>query len=130
VKWNENNDMKKKKIKRKMDLNDYEYINGRGWYVIDEVSGAIVANFDSEDDAREFVCDEQRCDGCGDPVYGSSAPMIHDRIWNKFAAEDALLCEDCVIDILGRPIRESDLTDCPFNDSWRRRFARARARLK
>jgi len=115
-------------IKRKMDLCEWEYPDGRGWYVVDEVSGHKVADFDTEDDARDFVCDNQLCDGCGDPVYGSSAPMIHDRIWNKFATEDALLCEDCVIDILGRPVSESDLTDCPYNIPWRRRFARARAR--
>jgi hypothetical protein len=117
----------KKKIQRTRYLIERE--NDFGWDVVDEVSGAIVArNFDSEEEARDFVCDKQRCDGCGDPVYGAMAPMIHDHIWNKFAAKDALLCEDCVIDILGRPIAESDLRDCGFNDPWRRRFARARAR--
>jgi hypothetical protein len=117
-------------IKRKMHLIEEEYSDGRGWYVADEVSRTIVADFDCEEDAREFVCDEQRCDGCDDPVYGSMAPMLYDRIWKKFAEEEALLCEDCVIDLLGRPIEESDLTKCLFNDPWRRRFARARARVR
>jgi hypothetical protein len=44
--------------------------------------------------------------------------MIHNELWATIGMKKGLLCDVCLRKRLNRPLRVSDLTNCPFNDVW------------
>jgi hypothetical protein len=65
---------------------------------------------------KRFVDKCIDCNGCWSH---NRSPMIHDELWTAIGMKkEELLCDVCFRKRLNRPLRISDLTNCPFNDMW------------
>lgn len=62
-----------------------------------------------------------RCKLCnGDPFILGQYFMVHNELWNKVCLDNnisikSLVCKNCFEKLLGRKLREDDLTDCLNN---------------
>jgi hypothetical protein len=65
---------------------------------------------DIEEIRQQFFCAT-----CGYDTSGNEYYMIHDELWEKTGAGDAMLCIGCCEQKLGRQLNRDDFTEAPIN---------------
>ena len=66
-----------------------------------------------------------KCKVCkGDPFDLGQYFMVHDELWNKVCTDNnistySIICRNCFEKLLGRKLKEEDLTDCPLNKEYK-----------
>lgn len=60
-----------------------------------------------------------------DPFILGQYFMVHNELWNSICSNNnlskrSLICKDCFEQLLGRRLREDDLTNCSLNNDYKR----------
>jgi hypothetical protein len=102
---------------------------GRTFGVEDPNGKLVMTDLTSYAEAEAWIerhyhpIEHPRCAGCDCKWREWSGPMLVTALWAKVAPHgEKLLCVWCMRRRLGRPFRDDDLTQCPWNDEWNREF--------